>query len=240
MNTPQQDDKTPKSHWWARCKEQMTKTKHFAKEFCARSSGVVGKLYYASMLVGGLAAGATVLEVPGASTTMVVAVATTKLFKALWDHVRDLKDAAEDLEDQENDARIVARMDQTTSELEELRKLVEEQRNVIEMQAKASQQLETSLSESDARMRELAESHDNLIAVLRHFVSDDTDNEVLKQAQRAFRLKYQAELDAAEETGAIERVSFDAERDSLVRYTGDGSDDPDLSEPERESERVTM
>ncbi|ONF42483.1 hypothetical protein BTO32_14815 [Marinobacter lutaoensis] len=240
MNTPQQDAPPPKAHWWTRCKKQMAKTKRFAKEFCARSSGVVGKLYYASMLVGGLAIGATALEVPGASTTMVVAVATTRLFKALWDHVRDLKDAAEDLENQENDARIVARMDQTTSELEELRKLVEEQRNVIEMQAKASQKLEASLSESDARMRELSASHDNLIAVLRHFVGDDTDNEVQQQAKRAFRLKYQSELDAAEKTGLIERVSFDPERDNFVRYTGDGSDDPGLSEPESENERVTM
>lgn len=217
MKTPENDSEgKDKKHWSERCRDQMAKTKEFAQEFSGKSSGVVGKLYYASMLATGAAAGAAMLGVSGAASVAMAAAGVSKITKMLWDHVRDLKDAAEDI-DEKSEEEIMARMDQTNSELEELWDLVAEQRKVIQMQSEASKQLQNSLELSDTRMTELKESHDNLAIVLKHFVGDKQANEAIGQAREAYREKYQREINEALESGDIEMVDFDPEKDPLVR-----------------------
>lgn len=240
MSHSDQDPNEPgKKHWHERCRDQMAKTQKFAKEFSGKSSGVVGKLYYTSLVVAGVAGLATLNNVPGAAAVMMGAIGVSKVTKLVWDHVRDLKDAAEDLEEDQNEDAIMERMDQTTTELEQLRALVQEQRDVINLQSEANHKMQESLIESDSRLTELAESHNNLAAVLKHFVGDENAEKVITEARETYRQKYQGELNEAIERGEIEYVPFDAESDDLVRISGE-SPNTAPADTEDEGERLTL
>ncbi|ABM21120.1 hypothetical protein [Marinobacter nauticus] len=231
MDDNDKNQKTePTSHkgWWQRCRESMKETWKFTKKHAPKSAGVVGKLYYLSLISGWASLGAGMYGVPGATQVSIASFGMAKAFKLLWDQLRDIQDATEDLISKKDAPTI--RLDDADEKIRHLEAIIEEQQEVMAFQQRASEELQSThnnmieaLSNSSDKIKELEVSHKELTQALSALLKEKY---VQLPTREQMRAAYKSELSAALENGSIEEVNYNSQTDDLIRIEECDSNEP--------------
>tara|TARA_Y100001933_G_scaffold263890_2_gene327202 strand:+ start:376 stop:1092 length:717 start_codon:yes stop_codon:yes gene_type:complete len=217
----QETEPTSRKGWWQRCRESIKETWSFTKKHAPKSAGVVGKLYYLSLISGWASLGAGMYGVPGATQVSIASFGMAKAFKLLWDQLRDIQDATEDLVNKVSGPEI--RLDETDQKIQQLELIIAEQQEIISAQQRASSDLlstheimQEALTNSTHKIQQLEGSHAEVTAALEQLLREKKNERRL--SRNDMRAKYQSELDTALQEGKLTQTNFEPDRDSVVRF----------------------